>query len=288
MTDLYALLGVTPTTDVAALKRAWLVRVRQLHPDLHANDPAKATELAAVNAAYDVLSDPERRRNYDQYGEDAASVFFDANRVPTPPKPQPGVPRERRARPVERGEDLTALLPLTLAQARTGGIHTLTIQAARTCPTCQGTGWRRAGRACSKCEGGKIPGLGPYRVQIPPGVLDGAVLIAPELGRAGRGKNAPPGDLHITVSVPADFRSEADGTALDLPCDVRVIRDGGVLEIPMPNGGTAKVRVRADAPPGQRIRLPGRGHRGADLLVRPVPRPGPIDVAAVVVDLRSR
>jgi DnaJ-class molecular chaperone len=283
MTDLYALLEVPRDASPAALKVAWRRKARALHPDRHGGDPAMVAALAAVNAAYDVLSDPDRRRDYDRYGADAASVFFDADRV----EPAPGVPRERRARPVERGEDLTAALPLTTDQARQGGIHTLTVQAERVCPTCQGTGWRRAGRACSKCEGGRIPGKGPYRVQIPPGVVDGQVLIAPGLGQGGRGRNAPPGDLRITVHVPVSYGVEELDQTLELPVAPDTLAEGGILDVPLPDGATARVRWAAGAA-GKRIRLRGRGHRGRDLLVRPVARPGPTEVAAVVIDLRGR
>lgn len=283
-TDLYSLLGVPRTATADQLKAAWRERARELHPDLHGGDPTMAQRFAEANAAYEVLSDPERRRDYDRFGADAASVFFDRA---TAAAPSPGVPRERTPRAVERGEDLTALLPLTAAQARTGGIQTLTVQKERVCPTCQGTGWRRAGRACSKCEGGRIPGLGPYRVQIPPGVVDGQLLIAPELGRAGRGRNAPFGDLHITLSVPATFGSEDGAQTLDMPCADQLLDAGGVLDVPLPNGDRVKVRL-APANAGKRLRLRGKGLQGRDLLVRPVPRPAPMEVAAVVVDLRAR
>ena len=67
--DYYKILGVSkdiPQTDV---KKAYLKRAKQFHPDLHPDDPKAKAKFQALNEAYDVLNDPEKRKKYDQYGE---------------------------------------------------------------------------------------------------------------------------------------------------------------------------------------------------------------------------
>ena len=103
MTDLYALLGVSRGVSPEALKTAWRALARELHPDRNPDDPTASAKLSEVNAAYAVLSDPEKRRQYDRYGADAASAFFDPSRV------EPSAPQPTRPRAVEAGADIVGV-----------------------------------------------------------------------------------------------------------------------------------------------------------------------------------
>lgn len=67
--DYYKILGVDKTIPQKDIKKAYLKRAKQFHPDLHPNDPKAKAKFQALNEAYDVLSDPEKRKKYDQYGE---------------------------------------------------------------------------------------------------------------------------------------------------------------------------------------------------------------------------
>ena len=67
--DYYKVLGVDKTIPQKDIKKAYLKRAKQFHPDLHPNDPKAKAKFQALNEAYDVLSDPEKRKKYDQYGE---------------------------------------------------------------------------------------------------------------------------------------------------------------------------------------------------------------------------
>lgn len=67
--DYYKILGVDKNIAQKDVKKAYLKRAKQFHPDLHPDDPKAKAKFQALNEAYDVLNDPEKRRKYDQYGE---------------------------------------------------------------------------------------------------------------------------------------------------------------------------------------------------------------------------
>jgi len=67
--DYYKILGVDKTIPQKDVKKAYLKRAKQFHPDLHPADPKAQAKFQALQEAYDVIGDPEKRRKYDQYGE---------------------------------------------------------------------------------------------------------------------------------------------------------------------------------------------------------------------------
>ena len=67
--DYYKILGVEKTIPQKDVKKAYLKRAKQFHPDLHPDDPKAQAKFQALQEAYDVIGDPEKRRKYDQYGE---------------------------------------------------------------------------------------------------------------------------------------------------------------------------------------------------------------------------
>ena len=67
--DYYKVLGVDKTIPQKDVKKAYLKRAKQFHPDLHPDDPKAKAKFQALNEAYDVIGDPEKRKKYDQYGE---------------------------------------------------------------------------------------------------------------------------------------------------------------------------------------------------------------------------
>ena len=67
--DYYKILGVDKTIPQKDVKKAYLKRAKQFHPDLHPDDPKAQAKFQALQEAYDVIGDPEKRKKYDQYGE---------------------------------------------------------------------------------------------------------------------------------------------------------------------------------------------------------------------------
>ena len=78
--DYYKILGVDKTIPQKDVKKAYLKRAKQFHPDLHPDDPKAQAKFQALQEAYDVIGDPEKRKKYDQYGEQwngGFSSFFE-------------------------------------------------------------------------------------------------------------------------------------------------------------------------------------------------------------------
>lgn len=67
--DYYKILGVDKNIPQDEVREAYRKRAKQFHPDLHPNDPKAKAKFQALNEAYDVIGDPEKRKKYDQYGE---------------------------------------------------------------------------------------------------------------------------------------------------------------------------------------------------------------------------
>jgi len=66
--DYYKILGVDKNIPQKDVRAAYKKRAKQFHPDLHPNDPKAKAKFQALNEAFDVISDPEKRKKYDQYG----------------------------------------------------------------------------------------------------------------------------------------------------------------------------------------------------------------------------
>jgi molecular chaperone DnaJ len=166
-TDYYALLGVDPRASQEDIKRAYRRLARQLHPDANPDDPEAEAKFKEVAAAYEVLSDPERRERYDRFGPegvgagaghdpfgfggagigDLFNAFFGGA------SPFGGAGRGTGGPP--RGADLEVVVDLEFAEAVFGAQKPVSVRTAVPCDTCEGTGAAKgtSPRTCSECGG---------------------------------------------------------------------------------------------------------------------------------------
>ena len=162
MRDYYEILGMDRNASQEEIKRAFRRLARESHPDVKKNDPQADDRFKEINEAYQILSDPARRAQYDRFGtvqphppaddlrdvgfgpfEDIVEMFF--GRRPT---------RAEREAP-ERGGDLRYDLEVTLEEAAAGVEKEIDVQRLDTCPSCFGTGAERgsAPETCPTCRG---------------------------------------------------------------------------------------------------------------------------------------
>ena len=153
--DYYEVLGVDKDADARTIKRAFLKKARTVHPDV-SDDPEAEAKFKELNEAYSVLSDEQKRANYDRYGtadgpggsgyvdindifggmgmDDLFSSFFGGGAG--------GGARSRRER--RRGRDMAISLSVTLEEAALGCKKTISYDRLAPCDDCNGTGDRKA------------------------------------------------------------------------------------------------------------------------------------------------
>ncbi|MPY86662.1 MAG: DnaJ domain-containing protein [Luteitalea sp.] len=169
--ELYAILGVTADATLPDVQRAYRRLARRYHPNINPGDQDAAARFRAVALAYEILSDPKQRREYDQKGDamlaEAGGITFAFERFDfTASAEGPAAstfgelfadlfrpPRERSGR-AERGADLHADIAVPFETAAEGGRHSVTTTRHDVCDTCFGAGRMAVPEAvCPKCAG---------------------------------------------------------------------------------------------------------------------------------------
>ena len=256
--DLYAVLGVATDADGKTISRAYRKLARELHPDTHPDDPDAAERFKEVTAAYDVIGDPTKRAEYDEFRRAVAGdrVAWDGGdrtvwtRLETDDFDDllAGLfgGADLRGSGVRRGADREAVLNLDFENAVRG----LTTGVTLTGPD----------------------GTQTFKVRVPAGVDDGQrIRLA---GKGGPGFNGgPPGDLYVLVRVGAHPRFGRRGQNLTVEAPITWPQAvlGTDVDVPTLDGPTVRVRVPAGTPHGRTLRVRGHGVRSAkgtgDLLV---------------------
>jgi len=274
--DYYEVLGVKRGAADDEIKKAYRKLARKFHPDLNPGDKTAEEQFKQLQEAYDVLSEAENRKLYDQYGENWRAVKAGAG-VPPPgweggQRTAGGAPpggfdfsdfdfsgvggggfdfgdlfgrAGRSARRTNRGHDVEAELELSLEEAHRGGRRTLQLQAAETCPTCGGAG--------------QVLRPKTIEVNIPAGVRNGSTIrLAGQGGAAMNG--AQPGDLylHIRLRPHPVFTVRGDDLEVELPIAPWEAVLGAKVEAPTIDG-KVELTVPPGAQSGQRLRLRGQG-----------------------------
>jgi molecular chaperone DnaJ len=163
--DYYELLGVPRDASRRAIERAFRRLARGLQPQ-HASG-AGAEGLAELQAAYETLTDADRRRRYDDTLRDTRGTPFDWSLVRHPAASD----LRRPVAPMS----LVAELVLGSEDARRGAVLPLDIPVTSTCLSCGGTGGSLLD--CSRCGGeGQVARRMPVPVQVPAGTREGAVF----------------------------------------------------------------------------------------------------------------
>jgi DnaJ-class molecular chaperone len=286
--DLYAVLGVSKGASEKEIRSAYRKLARKHHPDVNPGDKAAEAQFKKINSAYEVLSDADKRRKYDKYGDN----WEHADQIEEMQRARAGAGGARFAgngggfqqfnvddlgdlggvfsqffgrggggarTMTRRGGDVQQPVDVTLEEAYHGTMRTLQLLTSEPCATCGGAG-EIAGATCHACGGyGEVQRPRTLEVKIPAGVTNGSkVRIAGE-GQQGMG-GGKKGDLLLVVNVRPHARFERKGDDLheeiEVPVSVAVL--GGETEVP-----TMTAKVMLKIPPltqnGRVFKLGGLG-----------------------------
>ncbi|MCG3172881.1 MAG: Chaperone protein DnaJ [Myxococcota bacterium] len=236
--DYYEVLGVPRGAGEKAIKAAYRKLALKFHPDRNPGDKSAEDMFKQVSEAYEVLSDAQKRRAYDQFGHAGLSGQGGA----------PGVDfgganindvfsdifggmfggfgqKQQRA----QGAHLRYELTISFAEAARGTRRTLTIPRDVVCAACNGTGSRDKVKppVCNTCGGGGTVSVrqGFFTVSRPCSACNGRGVLIPNPCRTCRGTTFMPGDVQLSVTVPPGVKT---GTRLRLAGEGQPAPPGGV------------------------------------------------------------
>jgi DnaJ-class molecular chaperone len=270
--DYYEVLGVGRNATAEEIRKAYRRLARKYHPDVN-TEPDAAQRFAEITEAYDVLSDPERRKTYDQFGHAGVGAgaagfgqgpfrpggfggwggsgggfrgggasSFDASDIGSifeemfgARGPSPFSTAQARRPQPSRGRDLQHKLTVSFLTAARGGRESLRLT---------------------------VPGSSSTQtvdVTIPAGIEHGAKLRI-----KGKGQPSPhgggTGDLILTIEVGAHplFRRDGLDLLVDVPITIAEAGLGTTVSVPLLEG-TAQIKVPPGASSGRKLRLKGKG-----------------------------
>lgn len=253
MQDYYKVLGVSRSASQDEIRKAYKKIARENHPDVKPNDKAAAEAFKQAAEAYDVLGDPEKRKQYDQFG--AAYRHAAGGRGGKPFETGPidlsdlfggqidlgdilggefgggfGGGRRRSDSP-QKGQDARTEMVVPFHVAARGGSHGIVLQ-----------------------NGERV------EVKVPAGVGSGSVIRLAGKGAPGR-NGGPPGDLLITVEVAPHpyFRREGNNIILEVPLTITEATLGTKIDVPTIDDGRVTLTIPPGTSSGARLRLRGKG-----------------------------
>ena len=264
--DYYEILGVERKASQEELKKAFRKLAMKYHPDRNQDDPTAEDRFKEVNEAYAVLSDADKRKQYDMFGAEGfgqrfsqEDIFrnFDFSRIfdelglggrvgggfrnifggggPAQGGRRGGFnPFAGGAAPAQKGRTLESELTIGFHESLNGSERSLHVTGPE--------------------------GPEEISVKIPPGVKTGQKLRVRGKGETGMG-GGPRGDLHLVVKVSDHpvFRRNGDDIEMDLSVTLTTAVLGGTEEVPIPNEEPRTLRIPAGTAAGKRVRIRGYG-----------------------------
>lgn len=258
--DYYKTLGIDKSATADDIKKAYRKLARKYHPDINPNDDNAKQKFQEINEANEVLTDPEKRKKYDQYGENwkHADEFEKSGFRPhnSSQNKQTNNPFEgydfnysgnydtgeysdffeelfgsrfSNRKNAFRGQDLNASLEITLEQAFHTHQQTLQIHGKN------------------------------IRITIPAGISDGQKIKLKGQG-GDAGTNSPKGDLYITLHIIPNpiFKRTGNDLYRDLKVDVFTAIIGGEIIVETLDG-KVKVKINPNTQNGTKIRIKNKG-----------------------------
>jgi molecular chaperone DnaJ len=221
--DPYEVLGVGRTASADEVKSAYRRLARRYHPDVNPNDPTAEDKFKEVGSAYAVLSDPQKRARFDQYGttedapqdpfqggagnfQDLFEMFFSGMGG------NQGRPRRGRD-----GEDIRADVELTLKEVLSGTQRDISVNRMAECSHCHGMGTEGGGApdTCPTCRGQGMVGsvrntfLGQVRTSSPCPTCNGTGIQIKNPCRKCHGRMVVAETATVSVNIPPGVETGA-------------------------------------------------------------------------------
>ena len=258
--DYYQTLGISRDASTADVKKAFRKLARVHHPDVAKDKKSAEAKFKEINEANEVLSDPVKRKKYDQLGADwqnprpqrrsssgqefnfggtGFSDFFEQYFSGASRQGFPGSGGPTSSRQPRRGNDIEGDILATLEEVMQGSVRPISLQT-------------------TSAATGKVE-THTFQVRIPAGVTDGKRIRVTGQGEVGSG-GAEAGDLYLRVRHAAhpDFHTEGHDLYHDLDLAPWEAVLGAELSVPTLDG-PIKLRIAAGSENGQQLRVRGRG-----------------------------
>jgi len=323
--DFYKTLGVSKDTSEEKIKKAYRKLARKWHPDINPGNKEAEKKFKEISEAYDCIGNKEKKALYDEFGAAGLQAGFDPKKARQYSQWDGFRQSEQRGnsegfgrhqsyedifgdifgsgtgspgfQSSARGRDLQHDMTIDLVSALRGFETELSMQKAKSCDLCGGSGndpnttlstcaycggsgrlnvaegpmhftkpcphchgHGQTGKPCTACGGsGQVQGTEKIRVVVPKGVKEGSKVRISGKGEPGS-SGGQPGDLYLIIHLKPHpyLKRTGDDLYMDVPVTVREAMAGGSIDIPTVDG-PVKLKVPSGSQTGKVLRLKGKG-----------------------------
>ena len=267
--DFYDVLEIPKNATEDEIKKAYRKMAMKYHPDRNPDNKASEEKFKEAKEAYEVLSDPQKKAAYDQYGHAGGDLRYSMEisleeaakghetQIRIPGWTRCDVCDGNGAEPGSKVETCTTCNGQGQVRMSQGFFS-----MQQTCPKCRGNG-QFIPKPCKKCHGeGQNKQQKTLEVKIPAGIEDGMRIRLSGHGEPGINQG-PPGDLYVEVHIKPHSVFERDGDDLhfQMPISFATACLGGEVQVPT-LAGKASFEVAEGTQTGRTYRLRGKGIKG--------------------------
>jgi curved DNA-binding protein len=264
--DYYQVLGINKNASADEIKQAYRKLARKYHPDLNSGDKKAETRFKEVNEAQEVLSDPDKRRKYDQYGQYWSQMGQQNSSASSSRSRSPGVNVDVSGFDFGQYGNFEDFINEMLGRGATGyrtssaSSGTSSSYSNNVSPSdSEGSVKLTFSEAFNGTEKQFILGKETVKVRIPSGTKPGSRLRIKGKG-ASSSLSGQRGDLYLNIELQPHplFKFKGDNLVAEIPITPEEAVLGAEINVPTPDGKVA-MKIPAGVDSGQSLRLKGKG-----------------------------